>query len=123
VRRTISTTPLQALMTLNEQVSVEAALGLAHLILTDQGTLEERIAMAFRRCTSREPDAGEIGALAGLYQDTLRSHRENPEEAARLLENYKPVTLDLGAHPLPDLAAAAMVARVLLNLDETITKN
>jgi len=123
VRRTISTTPLQALMTLNEQVSVEAALGLAHLVLTEKGTLEERIAMAFRRCTSRAPDMEEIGMLAGLYQETLRDHRDNPEEAARLLGNYKPVTLDLGAHPLPELAAAAMVARVLLNLDETITKN
>ena len=39
------------------------------------------------------------------------------------VENDRPVTLDLSAHPLPELAAAAGVARVLLNLDETITKN
>jgi hypothetical protein len=40
-----------------------------------------------------------------------------------LLENHKPVTIDLSAHPLDQLAAATAVARVLLNLDETITKN
>jgi mono/diheme cytochrome c family protein len=120
VRRTVSTTPLQALVTLNEQVSVEAALGLAHLILTDQGTLQERIARAFQRCTSRPPDAEETAALVAVYHTGLTTP---PAEAKLLLENHRPVTLDLTAHPLPDLAAAAGVARVLLNLDETITKN
>jgi hypothetical protein len=123
VRRTLSTTPLQALMTLNEQVSVEAALGLAHLMLSDQGGLDQRISRAFARCTSRVPDKEEIGMLTDLYQNALDAHRENPDEVALLLANHQPVTLDLRAHPLPELAAAAMVARVLLNLDETITKN
>lgn len=120
VRRTVSTTPLQALVTLNEQVSVEAALALAHLILTDQGKLEERIARAFLRCTSRQPDAEEISTLVAVYQSGLNT---DPAEAKLLLENHKPVTLDLSSHPLPELAAATGVARVLLNLDETITKN
>ena len=120
VRRAISTTPLQALVTLNEQVSVEAALALAHLILTDQGALEERLARAFQRCTSRQPDAEEISTLVAVYQTGLAA---DPAEAKLLLENHRPVTFDLTAHPLPELAAAAGVARVLLNLDETITKN
>ena len=120
VRRTVSTTPLQALVTLNEQVSVEAALGLAHLILTDQGTLEERIARAFKRCTSRTPDAEEISTLVAVYNTGLTT---DPAEAKLLVDNHRPVTLDLTAHPLAELAAAAGVARVLLNLDETITKN
>ena len=120
VRRSVSTTPLQALVTLNEQVSVEAALGLAHLILTDQGTLEERIVRAFQRCTSRLPDAEETAALVTVYNTGLTA---DPAEAKLLLENHRPVTLDLTSHPLPELGAAAGVARVLLNLDETITKN
>ncbi len=119
-RRNISTSPMQALVTLNEQVSVEAALGLAHLILTDTGTLDEKLARAFVRCTSRVPDVEEIAALVSVYETTRAA---DPAEAKLLLENHKPVTLDLSAHPLPDLAAAAAVARVLLNLDETITKN
>ncbi|QTN34428.1 DUF1553 domain-containing protein [Akkermansiaceae bacterium] len=120
VRRNISTTPLQALVTLNEQVSLEAALGLAHLILTDTGTLPERISRAFVRCTSRKPDAEETAALATVYETALTA---DPEQVKVFLESYQPVTLDLSAHPLPELSAATAVARVLLNLDETITKN
>lgn len=119
-RRGVSTTPMQALVTLNEQVSVEAALGLAHLILTDTGSVEERLARAFVRTTSRVPDVEENAALKSVYEASLAT---DPADAKALLENHKPVTLDLSAHPLPELAAAAAVARVLLNLDETITKN
>ena len=120
VRRSLSTTPLQALVTLNEQVSLEAALGLAHLILEDSGSLEEKVARAFERCTSRKPDAEEIAALVSIYESSLTP---DPEQAKLFLGEYQPVTLDLSAHPLPDLTAATAVARVLLNLDETITKN
>ncbi len=120
VRRTLSTTPLQALVTLNEQVSVEAALGLAHRMLTDTGSLEEKISRAFQRCTARVPDADEIAALKSHYESSLST---DPEQMKILLENYKPVTIDLSAHPINQLAAAMAVSRVLLNLDETITKN
>ena len=123
VRRTSSTTPLQALVTLNEEISVESALGLAHVILTDKGSLEERVSRAFRRCTSRIPDAEEVATLTGLYESTLKDQAANPSGAKQLLDTYQPVTLDLSIHPLPELAAATTVARVLLNLDETITKN
>lgn len=120
VRRTISTTPLQALVTLNEQVSLEAALGLAHIILTDKGTLEERVSRAFMRCTSRTPDAEEVEALVSMYNMNLSP---DPEQAELFKESYQPVTLDLSIHPREKLFAAATVARILLNLDETITKN
>ena len=120
VRRSVSTTPLQALVTLNEQVSVEAALGLAHIILTDSGSLEEKITRAFLRCTSRSPDAEEISTLVEFYHSNLNTP---PAEVKLFLDSFRPTTLDLSAHPLPELAAAAGVARVLLNLDETITKN
>lgn len=120
VRRSLSTTPLQALVTLNEQVSVEAALGLAHRMLSDKGTLEEKISRAFQICTARVPDAEEIATLKSFYESSLAT---DPEQMKVLLENYKPVTIDLSAHPIDQLAAATAVARVLLNLDETITKN
>ena len=120
VRRTVSTTPLQALVTLNEQVSLESALGLAHLMLTDTGKLSERVSRGFVRCTSREPESDEIDALVSVYENGLTA---DPEQVKLFLESYQPVTLDLSAHPLPELSAATAVARVLLNLDETITKN
>ncbi len=105
---------------LNEQVSLEAALGLAHIMLTDKGTLEQRITRAFQRCTSRKPGAAEIAALVSLYKANISP---DPKQAELFRETYKPVTLDLSAHPLGELFAAATVARTLLNLDETITKN
>jgi hypothetical protein len=111
---------MQALVTLNEQVSVEAALALSHLILTDVGSLEERLSRAFTRCTSRVPDAEELASLKSLYEASLAT---DPAETRTLLEHHRPVTVDLSAHPMPELAAATAVARVLLNLDETITKN
>jgi mono/diheme cytochrome c family protein len=120
VRRTLSTTPLQALVTLNEQISVEAAMGLAHRILSDQGTVEERISRAFQLCTARAPDADEIATLKAHYEASLSI---NEEEMKIMLATYQPVTIDLSRHPLDQLAAATAVSRVLLNLDETITKN
>ncbi len=121
VRRTLSTTPLQALVTLNEQVSLEAALSLAHSMLSDNGSLRENISRAFQRCTARIPDAEELNALEKIYQSSLAN--ADVPNAQLLLQTYQPVTLDLRKHPLPQLSAAATVARVLLNLDETITKN
>jgi hypothetical protein len=119
-RRNVSASPMQALVTLNEQVSVEAALGLAHLILTDTGSIEERLSRAFARCTSRVPDSEETATLVSVHKTALAG---DPADAKLLLDSYRPVTLDLSAHPLPELAAAAAVARVILNLDETITRN
>lgn len=121
VRRTLSTTPLQALVTLNEQVSLEAALGLAHLILSDSGTPRENISRAFQRCTSRIPDEEEMNSLMALHESSLAN--PDQENARLLLQTYQPVTLDLSKQPLPQLYAAMTVSRVLLNLDETITKN
>jgi hypothetical protein len=121
VRRTLSTTPLQALVTLNEQVSLEAALSLAHSMLSDNGSLRENISRAFQRCTARIPDAEELNALEKIYQSSLAN--ADVPNAQLLLQTYQPVTLDLSKHPLPQLSAATTVARVLLNLDETITKN
>jgi mono/diheme cytochrome c family protein len=120
VRRNISTTPLQALVTLNEQISLEAAFGLAHVVLTDSGPIRDRIAKAFERCTSRRPDSDEVDVLVSLYESRLA---DPPEQVRAFLDEYRPVTLDLSTHPQNALAAAAAVARVLLNLDETITKN
>lgn len=121
VKRTRSTTPLQALVTLNEQISLEAALALAHSILNDQGTMEEKISRAFQRCTARIPSADELSTLVKLHQQALDDPASS--EVSLLRENYQPPTLDLQQHPLPQLHAAATIARVILNLDETITKN
>lgn len=95
VRRSRSTTPLQALALLNEPLSIESAEALAKQIKTAGGDLADGVSEAFRCCTSRSPDPDELEVLMSLF---------NREKAD-------------GGDPW------IAVARVLLSLDETITKS
>lgn len=115
VRRTISTTPLQALTTLNEDMSVETAIALGDRILRTS------IAAAFEHCTSRPPLPDELALLTRLFEQLKTSF--TVEDATTLIETYKPLPLDPTAHDPVALAAATSVAQALLNLDETMTKN
>ena len=124
VRRTRSNTPLQALTTLNESLYIEAARALAKHTLAEGGASDDqRIAYAFRRCLSREPRAEELAVL----QDFLRTQMERFHAAGAdpwpLIADKKPADEKLpGNTAPPDLAAWTAVSRVILNLDETITK-
>ncbi|YCM45201.1 DUF1553 domain-containing protein [Verrucomicrobiaceae bacterium 227] len=113
VRRTISTTPLQALVTLNESMSVELAVALGNRILNTS------IADAFEHCTSRPPTDGELEILTRLFENQKAGIQ--PEAACELIETYRP--LGLPEQDPVSLAAATAVAQTLLNLDETMTKN
>lgn len=115
VRRTTSTTPLQALTTLNESMSVEAAIALGDRILKNS------IADAFEHCTSRPPKAAELSVLNKLFESQKTAFTS--ESAQKLITSYKPLTLDPSKHDLILLAAATSVAQALLNLDETMSKN
>nr|WP_246438169.1 PSD1 and planctomycete cytochrome C domain-containing protein [Prosthecobacter vanneervenii] len=97
IRRSKSNTPLQALMTLNETMSMEAAKALGARMWKEGGADDAaRIAYGFRLCTGRLPSAKETSVLLGM------------------LKRHEPKLGDIDSHTL--------VARVLLNLDETITK-
>jgi hypothetical protein len=124
VRRVRSNTPLQALMTLNEPVFVASARALALRALREGGPTDvDRVAYAFRRCLARAPAPEESAALLALLD---RQHRRFSDPDAKPWE----LAADDPAHPpeLPAtetparLAAWTAVARVVLNLDETITK-
>jgi hypothetical protein len=125
VRRVRSNTPLQALMTLNETIAVEAARALASRALAEGGTTDaDRIAYAFRRCVSRPPGADEREILLKLLdQQRLRiaDGWVNPWEIVTGAKDRRPEGLPQGATP-SQWAAYTVVARVLLNLDETITR-
>jgi hypothetical protein len=123
VRRTRSNTPLQALMTLNETVSIEAARAFARGILEHGGATDDsRIDYAFRRCLSRQPapaERDEIVALIHRQQTRIAEGWIDPWELATGAKQRPEVPA--GATPT-QLAAYTVVSRVLLNLDETITK-
>ena len=124
VRRQRSNTPLQALTTLNEIVFTECAQALARQALTSGGkTDDERIVYAFRRVLSRPPTADEKSELTRLLQRQKQRIADgwvNPLELATG-KNEPPSKLPEGATPTT-LAAYTAVSRVLLNLDEAITK-
>jgi hypothetical protein len=124
-RRVRSNTPLAALTGLNEIVFVEAARALALRVLREAGSSDpERIEYAFRLCLCRLPspdEKDEVLSLLATRRTRIAEGWLNPREistgdAARL-----PV-LPSTTNP-QDAAAWTIVARVLLNLDETLSKN
>jgi len=124
VRRTRSNTPLQALMTLNETLFVEAARALALKILRDGGATDnDRLGLAFRRVLTRRPTIAEQTELLSLLErqrERFVNGELNPWNLAAG-DPDKPFPLPKGSR-MEDVAAWTVVSRVLLNLDETITK-
>ena len=124
IRRLRSNTPLQALISLNEPQFVECAQGLAREALADGGhTDAERITYAFRRALSRAPTNEEKAELLSLLEKQEHRIAEGWVNANELATGKNEVAKGLpkGATPT-QLAAYTVVSRVLLNLDETITK-
>lgn len=120
VRRLRTNTPLQALVTLNDPVFVEAAQGLARAVSRSSKEPRAMAIDAFRRVLVRPPSDEEIAAIVDLYESTLVHFRDRPEDAAALaVDPLNPVSegTDLAA-----LASWTTVANVLLNLDETLMK-
>ncbi len=120
-RRPRSNTPLQALTTLNDPAYVEASEALARRMMTEtKGDAVDRIAYGFRLCVARAPRRNEIKRLVSLYNEELSRYKADGKAAEKL------ATSELGKAPekadLDELAAWTVVANVLLNLDETITK-
>ncbi len=124
-RRVRSNTPLAALTGLNETIFVEAAQAFAIRILKEGGSDDlQRAIFAFRTCTSRAPsdaEAKEILRLLAQHRQRLAEGWLNPREIATGDPSKLPSLPD-NSNP-QDAAAWTLVARVLLNLDETISKN
>ncbi len=124
-RRVRSNTPLAALTGLNETIFVEAAQAFALRILKEGGADDRtRATFAFRTCTSRSPSAAELDEMDKLLAEQRHRIADgwlNPREIVTGDPARLP-SLPNGTTP-QDAAAWTLVARVLLNLDETISKN
>lgn len=121
VRRSRTNTPLQALLLLQGPQYVESARHLAARMMREGGRgLESRLKYGFEIATARLPEQQEIEILKSLYQERRRAFQENPAAARKALEvGESPLEPDLD--PI-ELAAWMEIARLLLNLDEVITK-
>ena len=121
LKRVPTNTPLQALVTMNDPVYVEAAQALARRMVKEGGgTPHERVSFGLNLCLSRSPKRVEVSRLVSLYTELLADYQKDAA-AAKLM-----ATDPLG--PLPkemdaaQLAAWTVVGNVLLNLDETMMK-
>jgi hypothetical protein len=121
VRETRTNTPLQALNLMNDVTYVEAARKLAERILLEGGTAPAgRVRYGFRLTLGREPREQETQLLAGALERFRAYYAANPAEAERLVsQGEAPRHKKLHA---AELAAYSSVASLLLNLDETVTK-
>jgi hypothetical protein len=120
VRETRTNTPLHALTLFNDVTFVEAARALAQRVMREEVTLETRVAKAFRSLTARAPTEREMRVLLAAYERQVSTYRKNPDAARKLLrvgESKVDPMLD-GA----ELAAFAGVCSLILNLDESVTK-
>ncbi len=117
-----SNIPQQALVLLNDPSYVEAYRVLAARVLTEpHGSEQQRIERMFQLVLQRTPDARESNALSSLLNRQRQEYRNDPQAAERLLKTgQSPVAEGIDRS---ELAAWTHVARVLLNLHETITRS
>jgi hypothetical protein len=120
LRRTRTNTPLQALVTLNDPVFIEAAQALARRIAAGGETTAARVRHGFRLCLARPPADAELDRLVRLYETAHATFAADRARASKL------ATDPLGPAPketdVVDLASWTVVSNVLLNLDEMLMK-
>ena len=120
--RTMSNTPMQALVLLNDPTYVEAARVFAEHILKEGGdTPEAKIDYAYQRALCRKPTDAERAILLELCHKHLTEYTGDPESATQLITTgFSPQPEDVDT---AELAAWTSVARTILNLHETITRS
>ncbi len=121
VRRITTNTPLQSLVTMNDPVYVEAAQALARKVMAEGGpTVAARAGFAIRQALLRSATSQEIEKLARLHGSRLAWYADHLEEAAKFATN--PIGALPADVPAQEAAAWTSVCNVVLNLDETLTK-
>jgi hypothetical protein len=121
-RRERSNTPLQALQLLNDVQHFEAARGLASRMMTEGGARpEDRIRFAFKTVLSRPPSATELEVVRSTFGRFLERYQADPESARKAIHVGE--SAPRSGLPETELAAYTLTANLLLNLDETVTRN
>ena len=121
LERPRTNTPLQALVTLNDPQFVEAARVLAQRLLTMNKSTEDRIRFAYRLALGRVATVKEIDILKQWLANEGQLFSKHPDKAKELLK--------IGEAPRPsqvpesELAAWTVLSQMVLNLDETLTRN
>jgi hypothetical protein len=121
IRRSRTNTPLQALLLLNGPQFVEAARHLGGRMMTEGGpSIDERIAHGFRLVTARKPNDAEMALLREAYENDFKRYSADKAAALKLMQvGDSPFSTELN---VAELAALTSVARLLLNVNEAITR-
>lgn len=126
-KRPRSNTPTAALVLLNDPTFIEAARVFAERIVREGGAKpESRLRFAFKIALSREPDGEELAALQELLAVTRADYASNTVAVSELLAvGLKPVDSELVGESIDrvELASWTAIARAILNLNETVTRN
>ncbi|MCC7375327.1 MAG: PSD1 domain-containing protein [Verrucomicrobiales bacterium] len=118
--RLVSNTPQQALTLLNDPTFVEAARVLAEVAVRSSRRDEDRLNQMFLRVLGRPGSASERDSLLALLATLRQTYAADPKSAAQFLSNGQaPAATEI---PRPELAAWSNIARVVLNLHETLTR-
>jgi len=112
-RRIRTNTPLQALVTLNDSVYVEASYQLARQ-MRSKNSLNDQLAFGYESATGQKINKEKLVILERLYSTALKEYQDG---------NIKLVSSQTQKTELPETKALAMVATAILNLDEFVTKN
>ena len=122
IQRPITNTPLQALALMNDVQMIEASRHFAERVLKEGGDSDEaKASWAFELATAREPGSGELPELLDVYRAGIEKFGNEDEKATALLnagDSERDESLPKDQH-----AAWTVVASMLLNLDETMTRN
>ena len=121
-RRQRSNTPLQALQLMNDVQHIEAARGLAQRMMLEGGaSAAERISLAYRVVLARQPEAAEMEVVQAQLAAHLARYQQDADAAKKAISHGDwPAKAELAAG---ELAAYTLVANLILNLDETLTRN
>ena len=120
VRRDRTNTPLQALVTLNDPVYIEAAQAFARRLGKHSTDLEEQLVHAFELALLRPPTDQELERLKQFHQECLQDYQADTAQAKEIATN--PIGPAPEGVKLPELAAMTVVCNVILNLDELLMK-
>jgi hypothetical protein len=121
VARPTTTTPLQALVLLNDVQFVEASRAFAERMLARPGDDQARLRWGFAECTARAPMDGELTVLTAALARERNRYQSAPDQARAYLSAGESPRNE--AIAVDELAAWAQVAALLLNLSETVTCN
>ena len=122
-QRIRSNTPLQALTMMNDPAFIEIAMSLSKRLITEAYSTSERIHLGFQLCLNRDPSPEELHLLTKLVEQQSKEFTEHANYSEALVDQAAAIgQIQKSIQNKAEFSAWTMAARILLNLDEAITR-